>query len=284
MNWRTIGFEKQKRMFEALAVSGNLSRAYIFSGPEQIGKLTFARDLFVSLNKRRNFDANDPDWFMLAPKDTEKETKIYTEDIRGLKTFLSLTPYYGPYKMAVIDDAHRLTPEASNALLKILEEPTPSTIFVLISGQIQEILPTVISRCEKVYFLPHADEILRDLPELKKLNETDRSVVAAIARGRLGWALSAAAPENLEEIKKTIFDFQKILGSPLAERMLYVKSLLEKNSYRDSVDCWLAWAYINQAELPNSSRLLAGLLNLHRRLNQPQYNHRALLENTLINL
>src|SRR6266702_2694563 len=106
MAWRTTGFEQQKKAFENLVHQGVLSHAYIFQGPEQIGKKLFAQDLFMLVNKREKFDPVDPDLFVMAPRVAEGETKIYIEDIRELKTFLSLRPFYGPYQFVIIDDAH----------------------------------------------------------------------------------------------------------------------------------------------------------------------------------
>lgn len=305
--WNTIGFAQQKKIFEGLIKQGGLSHAYIFQGPEQIGKKLFAQDLFVLANKRDKFDSTDPDLFNIAPrgndgddppsqqsassfvktsadKSARQGTKIYIEDIRDLKTFLSLRPYYGPYQFVIIDDAHRLTPEASNAFLKLLEEPTGKVVFFLITGQPQELLQTISSRGQHISFLPHNDKIVAQELSTTKLSKTDQELVTALARGRIGWAITAAEGGNLKEIKQAVTDFSTILKSPLAERMLFAKTLFEKQPYQEQINYWLAWAYTNRATLPNSHHVLSQLLMLHQYINQPQYNHRALLENTLINL
>lgn len=284
MTWRTTGFAQQKKMFEGLIEQGGLSHAYIFQGPDQIGKKLFAQDLFVLANKRDKFDSSDPDLFNIAPRLAEDETKIYIEDIRDLKTFLSLRPYYGPYQFVIIDDAHRLTPEASNAFLKLLEEPTGKVVFVLITGQPQELLQTISSRGQHISFLPHNHKIVAESITSTKLSKTDQELITALARGRIGWAITAGEGGNLKEIKQAVTDFSTILKSPLAERMLFAKTLFEKQPYQEQINYWLAWAYTNRATLPNSHHVLSQLLMLHQYINQPQYNHRALLENTLINL
>ncbi len=284
MAWRVTGFAQQKKTFESLITQGALSHAYIFQGPEQIGKKLFTQDLFALVNKRDKFDATDPDLFIIAPRIAEDETKIYIEDIRDLKTFLSLRPYYGPYQLVIVDDAHRLTPEASNAFLKLLEEPTGKVIFALITSQPQELLPTISSRGQHISFLPHTDKVVAQSLATAKLSKTDQELVTALARGRIGWTVTAAETGNIKDIKQAISDFGAILKSPLAERMLFAKTLFEKQPYQEQVNYWLAWAYANRAALPNAHHVLTQLLMLHQYLNQPQYNHRALLENTLINL
>jgi len=284
MSWRTTGFAQQKKTFENLIEQGGLSHAYIFQGPEQIGKKLFAQDLFVKVNKREKFDITDPDLFMIAPRVTEGDTKIYIEDIRDLKTFLSLRPYYGPYQFVIIDDAHRLTPEASNAFLKLLEEPTGKVVFMLITSQPQELLQTISSRGQHISFLPHNDKVVTQALAIAKLSKTDQDLIIALAQGRIGWAITASEKGNIKDIKQAVADFGAILKSPLAERMLFAKNLIEKQPYQEQINYWLAWAYTNRATLPNVHHILSQLLMLHQYINQPQYNHRALLENTLINL
>lgn len=284
MSWRTTGFDNQKRSFLNIIKNDALSHAYIFQGPDQIGKKLFAQDLFTLVNSRSAFDPADPDLFMLAPRVAEGETKIYIEDVRDLKSFLSLRPFYGPYQLVIIDDAHRLTPEASNAFLKFLEEPTGKVIFALITSQPQELLATISSRAQHISFLQHADSVVAQALSQSKLSKTDQDLIINVAQGRIGWALDAAKEGQIKDIKQSVADFATILKSPLAERMLFAKKMFEKESYQNEVSYWLSWAYANQAAIPQAHHVLSQLLMLHQYINQPQYNHRALLENTLINL
>src|SRR3989344_5561135 len=123
MSWSVIGFEQQKKYTEQLLKQGELPHAFVFSGPEMIGKKLFAQDLYRLANHCETLRDTDPDFTLIAPQVQDGETKIYIDDIRQARGILSLTPARGPYKFLVIDDADRLTAEASNALLKILEEP-----------------------------------------------------------------------------------------------------------------------------------------------------------------
>ena len=97
MKWNTIGFQFQKKYFEQLVKSGALAHAYLFTGPDMIGKQMFAKELFVLANAREEFVTGDPDLKVITPRVEDDETKIYIEDIRDAKNFLSLKPYYGPY-------------------------------------------------------------------------------------------------------------------------------------------------------------------------------------------
>ncbi len=284
MPWSTIGFDNQKKTFLNIIKNEAFSHAYIFKGSEQIGKKLFAQDLFKLINSRSAFDPADPDLYMVGPKVAEGETKIYIEDIRELKGFLSLRPFYGPYQYVIIDDAHRLTPEASNAFLKLLEEPTGKVIFVLVTSQPQELLGTISSRAQHISFLPHRSDVVASVFTNTNLSKPDQEFLSTISQGRIGWAINAAKSGGIKEIRQAVSDFGTILKSPLAERMLYAKKMFEKHPYQEEVSHWLSWAYANKNSIPNAYQVMTSLLTLHQYLNQPQYNHRALLENTLINL
>lgn len=243
MNWNTTGFDKNKKYFENAVKDGHLSHAYLFCGPEGIGKKMFAYDLFRLVNNRN--PEGDPDFKLLTPRLEEDETKIYIEDVRKLKSYLSLKPYFGPYKFVVINDADRLVPEAANAFLKMLEEPSPFTVIILVSSQPKSILPTVLSRCEKVQFLPlHEKEIDK-------------------------------------ETAKAVEEFMGIAKQGITERMQYAEKLFAGKDYQNLVIGLIHTLRIQ--ENPNH-KILKKLLRLNSLLSQPQFNHRLALENFLINL
>lgn len=243
MNWKTTGHNNNKKYFEEAFKNGFLSHAYLFSGPEGIGKKMFAYDIFRLVNNRE--PENDPDFKLLSPRLEEDETKIYIEDIRDLKSYLSLKPYYGPYKFVIINDADRLVPEAANAFLKMLEEPSPFSIIILISSKPKFILPTVLSRCERVQFLP------------VKEKTTDKQTVEAID------------------------EFLRVSKQGVAERMQYAEKLFTGKSYQNLV---IGLIHTLRARENPNHKILKNLLQLNSLLSQPQFNHRLALENFLINL
>ena len=286
--WTVTSFEQQKKFFEGLVrqgpPAGGLAHAYIFSGQEMIGKKIFAHDLFTMANRHARFALHDPDLCELGPRVSEGEASIYIEDIRDLKKFLSLTVYQGPYKFIIINDAHRMTDEAANALLKALEEPMPMTIFILITSQPEQLPQTISSRCQYINFLPHPQKAIEQCLVQYNLIKSDRELIADMAGGRLGWALTMAKPDNLKVLKKAIVDISALLKQPLTQRMQYAKIFHEKELYTQYVPLWLHWAYSQRGQLSNPHKILFDLLSLHYYISQPQYNHRLLLENTLINL
>ncbi len=196
MNWNTTGFDKNKKYFENAVKNDILSHAYLFSGPDGIGKKDFAYDIFRLINQRE--PEGDPDFKLLTPRLEEDETKIYIEDVRDLKSYLSLKPYFGPYKFVVINDADRLVTEASNAMLKLLEEPTPLTVIILISSKPKLLLPTVLSRCEKVSFLP-SKEIAVNKDTAKSVEEFLNISKQGITE-RLQYAEKLFAGKNYQDL------------------------------------------------------------------------------------
>jgi DNA polymerase III subunit delta' len=286
--WTVKGFEQQKEFFENIVRSGpaaaGLAHAYLFSGQEMIGKKMFARDLFTMANRHARFANHNPDFLELAPHVAEGEASIYIEDIRDLKKFLSLKIFQGPYRFVIIDDAHRMTTEASNSLLKALEEPSAMTVFILVTSQPEQLPQTISSRCQDISFLPHPKKAIEQCLAQCDLSKSDREFIANMAGGRLGWALTMAKPDNFKVLKKATNDFILLLKKPLTDRMQYAKTLCEKEQHCQYVTLWLSWAYSHKNDLPNAPRILSSLLALSHYVVQPQYNHRLLLENTLINL
>lgn len=241
--WNTVGYEKQKEYFENIVKNGNFSHAYLFSGPEEIGKKAFAYDIFRLINQRK--PEGDPDFKLLTPRLEDDETKIYIEDIRNLKSYLSLKPYYGPYKFVIINDADRLVPEASNAMLKLLEEPTPFTVIILISSKPKLLLPTVLSRCEKVSFLPLNKKVI----DKKTAGDID--------------------------------EFMKVCQEGVCERMQYAEKLFAGKNYQNLV---VGLIHTLRSKENMNRKVLKDLLHLNSLLSQPQFNHRLALENFLVNL
>ncbi|OGN04984.1 MAG: hypothetical protein A2746_01360 [Candidatus Yanofskybacteria bacterium RIFCSPHIGHO2_01_FULL_44_22] len=277
--WSAIGHEKNKKYFENIINNGFLSHAYLFTGQEMTGKKKFAEDLCAALNNRPN--SNNPDFKGVYPRFSEGETKIYIEDMREIKSFLSLRPYYGPYKFVLIDDADRLTDEAANAFLKTLEEPLGNSILFLITSKPDSLLPTISSRCQPVRFFPQTDKQIADFISANyELNGNDADFVRKLAGGRLGWIKNVLGGGNLETIKKNIDDFQKILKQGIFEKIQFAKKIHENGNYVALAGQWLDWAYSFGA----GKKTLRGLLKLNRFLSQPQFNHRLVLENFLVNI
>jgi len=168
-----IGNKKIAELLERSYVQDKMSHAYLFDGAEHIGKKTLALDFcrMVLANPGQDIE-KDPDVILVSPIEDKKE--IIVDQIRELEKNLSFSPYRAKYKVAVIDQAERMNEEASNALLKTLEEPGKTTILILLTSDSGRMLETIRSRCQIFEFLPVTKEELRlrfkkEVPDEKDL-------------------------------------------------------------------------------------------------------------------
>ena len=156
-----VGNKKVVDMLARAIRNGRIGHAYIFSGPEHVGKFTLAKmfalhaisgsELDLDID---NFDKEALfDLLVVKPEIVEKnkvfkQRDISIESIREAKKSLSLFPYSGKRKVLIVDDAHRMNISAQNALLKIFEEPNPTTMIILVTSEVDRILPTIQSRSQ----------------------------------------------------------------------------------------------------------------------------------------
>jgi DNA polymerase III subunit gamma/tau len=157
---------------------GNISHAYLFSGSRGTGKTSVARILAQELN------TSESDIYEL---DAASNRGI--DDVREIRDSVSTLPYSSKYKVYIIDEAHMLTKEAWNALLKTLEEPPPHVIFVLATTEIEKVPDTVVSRCQSFSFKSPNQAMLRDFAlsiaeaEDTKLESDAAELVALLGDG-----------------------------------------------------------------------------------------------------
>ncbi len=180
-----------------------ISHAYLFSGPRGSGKTTIARLIAKSVNcldRRENEyepcnrcenckEINEARSIDLIEIDAASNRGV--DEIRELKDGIKFAPTKSKYKVFIIDEAHQLTKEAANALLKTLEEPPVHAIFILATTEIHRMLPTIISRCQRFDFrklsLP---EILKKLElickrENAKIEKNALKLIALNSQGSI---------------------------------------------------------------------------------------------------
>jgi DNA polymerase-3 subunit gamma/tau len=157
-----VGQEPVIRTLQNALKSGNLAHAYLFTGPRGTGKTSTARLLAKTVNcaqplngepcnkcqQCREITAGNS--FNVIEIDAASNRGI--DSIRDLREKVMMPPSTGKYKVYVLDEAHMLTTEAFNALLKTLEEPPGYAIFVLATTDVHKMLPTVLSRCQRFDF------------------------------------------------------------------------------------------------------------------------------------
>ena len=190
-----IGHQKQWNFLQKKIELNQLSHAYLFTGPEAIGKKTFAKEFVklinclssqISLSESRTGEpcqkcvncqiierGNFPDFKTIGKKKGKSEIEI--PQIREAQNFLSYKSYYGNFKAIVIDDAEKMNQEAQSCFLKSLEEPKGKTILFLITSSPDALLPTIVSRCQVMKFFrpknlpPNAGKIEKEQKILEGL-------------------------------------------------------------------------------------------------------------------
>lgn len=220
------GQERTKDILLRTLKSGRLANTLLFVGPEGVGKSLMAKYLAKSVNcLNSDFEAcgqcnsclkidklNHPDVHWIE-KDESGAIKI--EQVRGIEKEIQLRPYEAKKKVFIIIEAQNLTPEASNALLKTLEEPPADSLLILTSAHADQLLPTILSRCQKFFFTAMGPEILKNiLIKDYKLNERLSHFLAYFSQGRIGKAITFSQNDILKEKNGFIDNFTKSFTTP----------------------------------------------------------------------
>jgi len=193
-----VGHDRQKRILRQALKNRRIAHAYLFDGPDGVGKrlmaLALARALLCQdgtgcgdCSSCRKVDHNNhPDIHLLDADGSS----IKIDQVRGLQHELALRPLEGNYKICLIDGAEQFNPAAANALLKTLEEPQPNTLIILLSSRPESLLPTIRSRCQRLPFqrLPK-QRLIEVLSERLDLGGTDAGILAALSDGSFKKAL-----------------------------------------------------------------------------------------------
>ena len=213
-----IGHEHQKYLLTRAANEDMVSHAYLFSGPEGVGKkltaLEFAKALNCKSDPKSPPDVEcgcgscskvargiHPDVVLV---EYEGVNDIKVDQIReGVEDKLFLKPFEGSFKVVIVDESERMNRSAQNAFLKTLEEPPPDSVIILVTSRETALLPTIRSRCQIVRFSPLPTEsIVKILEKETQLSESDLELSSRLSEGSPGLAL---------EFDKDLIDWRKEL-------------------------------------------------------------------------
>ncbi|CAN5569623.1 DNA polymerase III subunit delta' [soil metagenome] len=217
--------------------------ALLLVGPARVGKTTLALDLACGLlclrpepserpcrecSACRKVDhGNHPDLHRLAPEGAGQQIRL--GQVQALTAELALMPAEGRFRLAIIEQAHRLNQDAQNALLKTLEEPHPKVVLILAADESASLLPTVVSRCARLRLGPVAAEVITDMLAEAEVADASRGArLARLAGGCPGRALAIAAqPEVLVAQDRLARRLLALLGGDRRERLAALDELLE---------------------------------------------------------
>ena len=262
MSWNLIGHEWAVQMLQRDLAQGRERHAYLFTGPAGVGKRTlvaeFARALLCAKptppcdacrNCRLTAKGNHPDLLTVEPEISGKKvraSKIKIEPVRQLIYNLSLKPLEARRRVARLLNFEAANPEAQNAFLKTLEEPPGSVVVLLTAERADDLLPTIVSRCEVVALRPLPRALVSDSLITRWEVPADRAEwLAHLSGGRLGWAVRMHADEAaLEARARRLEDLARLLKASRVERMAYAEQLARESSLdriQDTLDLWLGF-------------------------------------------
>ncbi|MEL7647016.1 MAG: DNA polymerase III subunit delta' [Sedimentibacter sp.] len=225
---------------------GNISHGYIFEGPKGMGKsdlaLIFAQSLFCTdfsgepcnrcFSCIKMNSLNHPDLHVM----NQDDDTIKREDIEKVLESVYKKPYEADRKVFIIRDAQKMTTQAANTFLKTLEEPPGDSVMILLTTNVNLLLPTIVSRCQTIKFRNISKETIKNYLVQKMGAQEDKAELAAsYSRGILNMAVNIVNGKDmiLEERKAVIGLFDRIIKAD-SEIIYEVESYFEEN--KDKID------------------------------------------------
>ncbi|MBY0430556.1 MAG: DNA polymerase III subunit delta', partial [Rhodospirillales bacterium] len=232
-----LGHAAAEHAFLEAWISGRLAHAWLICGPRGIGKATFAYriarfvlsggggGLFGSSSDSLDVPAGHPGTHRIAAGghadlkviergfsetrskgEARRRSEIVVDDVRGIGSFMSLTPAEGGWRVVIIDAADEMNRNAANAVLKVLEEPPAQALLLLLSHSPGRLLPTIRSRCRRLNLAPLAEAQVQELLGRLRpdLSEPDARALARMGEGSIGRSLALAAEGGLDLYREVV--------------------------------------------------------------------------------
>ncbi len=256
--WPLVGHEKIVEYLTDSIKRGNIFHSYLFSGPSRIGKFTLAYFFTKTLQCesgglvfcddcqacRQIENSIHPDTIIFQ----NKMERVKIEEIRELQKKLNLKHFHNSkssklprYKIALIEDIERMTTEASNSLLKTLEEPPPRTILILTTSLLSHILPTIVSRCQIIKMYPVSVAKIQSWLKDQGVSGKDAAYLSYLSAGRPGVVKEIFEnPDILSEQIQILEQLLKLKNQNITKRFDFVSHVLKKRiSLAGILDFWI---------------------------------------------
>ncbi len=216
------GQESSISVLSRSLATGKIAHAYLFEGLEGCGKkktaLAFIEAVFCGRNEgcghcpscRKIAAGQHPDLHLVEPDGAW----IKIDQIRELQRELAFRPFEAPKKACIIEGADRLNPAAGNALLKTLEEPPGNALCILLTANTESVLPTVLSRCQRLHFSPLSEGTVASLLSETGVGPEASRIIASLSGGSMQRALAVGAETALQERRDFL---EKVSAFSLAE-------------------------------------------------------------------
>jgi DNA polymerase-3 subunit delta' len=267
-NWGIIGHTATVNYLRRSLENGQGAHAYLFAGPARIGKALLALRLAQRLVCERGgadpclecrackrvANGNHPDVRSIslqtqhaaAKADAAPSKELKIDTVRDWQRDIDLRPFEAPRRVFILDDAQALTDQASNALLKTLEEPPSYAVLILIAHGSGDLLPTIVSRCRTVRLGPLPRATVAAALRERNIAAEDADLVAAWSDGRIGWALDAVShPDVLEHQQQRLETLMQLGAASRVERMRWAEERAKE--YRSDAAAALDWLQLWQS-------------------------------------
>lgn len=251
-----VGQEQLKEHLQNAIAANKVSHAYIINGERSAGKEFIAKVYAMTLqcekgeaepcgechSCRQALGNNQPDIIYISH---EKPNTIGVEDIRAqINNDIGIKPYSSPYKIYIINEGEKMTPQAQNALLKTLEEPPAYAVILILTTNVEALLPTILSRCVVLHMKPVPDKLVKKyLMEQLEIPDYKANICVAFARGNIGKAKLLASSEEFEKVKDEAISLVKNINEmEINEIVKAIKKISEyKFDVNDYLDILMAW-------------------------------------------
>ena len=251
-----IGQEQLKEHLQNAIAGNKISHAYIINGERSSGKEFIARIFAMALQCEKGgtepcgechsckqaLSNNQPDIIYISH---EKPNTIGVEDIRTqINGDVDIKPYSSPRKIYIMNEGEKMTVQAQNALLKTLEEPPEYAVILILTTNVEAMLPTILSRCVVLNMKPVTDALVKKyLMEELGVPDYKANICVAFARGNIGKAKLLASSEEFEKVKDEAITLVKYINDMEINEI--VKAIRKISEYKfdvnDYLDILSAW-------------------------------------------